>query len=240
MQNKRLFITESNWVYACLLDWNLNLQRNVLFKTYKPREFTQFLKKSTYLNYLQDEKLLMTPVFENNYIPPTPCETAEGMKSWMMDFLLLEIVNFFRNNKQMIFKNCTDFRVFSHCQRFYLFQYDTSTRTCHSYYHERCISYLGPFHSRWHFGLFRNHHGSPHLPPANGPSPISFWPLGRRLQHCPSTKGGGDEKSSRNDQSNKQEERSVFAVCGRSEEDVSVYLSDDEEDDFEFFILFWY
>ena len=41
-----------------------------------------------------------------------------------------------------MFKKCTDFRIYSHCQEYYLFQYDSSRKECHSYFHERCMIWL--------------------------------------------------------------------------------------------------
>lgn len=49
-----------------------------------------------------------------------------------------DIVNFFKEKKESLFKECTDFREFSHCQLFYLFQYDTGTHKCHGYIRENC------------------------------------------------------------------------------------------------------
>ena len=41
-----------------------------------------------------------------------------------------------------MFKPCTDFKVFSHCQLLYLFQYDAKTKTCHGYTREKCNSFF--------------------------------------------------------------------------------------------------
>ena len=49
------------------------------------------------------------------------------------------MITFFHNNKQLLYKKCTDFRQFSHCPPFYLFQFDLDRLSCHSYTHERCI-----------------------------------------------------------------------------------------------------
>ena len=52
--------------------------------------------------------------------------------------LSIDILSFFEFYKDYLYKNCTDFRKFSHCQEHYLFQFDSSTKQCHSYYHEKC------------------------------------------------------------------------------------------------------
>lgn len=59
--------------------------------------------------------------------------------AFIVDFFL-----FYLSNKQTLLKNCTDFREFSHCQPFYLFQYDSAYKTCHTYYHENCMIFLSP------------------------------------------------------------------------------------------------
>ena len=52
--------------------------------------------------------------------------------------LSIDMLSFFEFYKDYLYKNCTDFRKFSHCQEHYLFQFDSSTKQCHSYYHEKC------------------------------------------------------------------------------------------------------
>lgn len=48
-------------------------------------------------------------------------------------------MSFFTQHRRQLFHNCTDFRVFSHCQEHYLFQIDSDSQSCHSYSHEEYI-----------------------------------------------------------------------------------------------------
>ena len=48
---------------------------------------------------------------------------------------------YFNLYKEQLYKNCSDFRRFSHCQEHYLFQFDSTLHQCHSYYHENCSYY---------------------------------------------------------------------------------------------------
>lgn len=54
----------------------------------------------------------------------------------MFSFYHIDFISFFKQYQSVLFKNCTDFRVFSHCQEHYLFQFDTSSNMCHTYFHE--------------------------------------------------------------------------------------------------------
>lgn len=49
-------------------------------------------------------------------------------------------MSFFNQHKSKLLKECTDFREFSHCQPHFIFQFDTDSNSCHSYFHERYIS----------------------------------------------------------------------------------------------------
>lgn len=84
------------------------------------------MENSKYLHYLQDEKALVKDLLRTNPIGYKHCNKSNDM------------VTFFEQNKPRLIKECTDFKIFSHCQVFYLFQYDTGSRSCHGYIRERC------------------------------------------------------------------------------------------------------
>ena len=105
----------------------VNAKANSEFIRYKKRPYTKYVTKSQFYHYLQDEKEMMMNILQNNPFPSQSCHTPSLFQS------------FFKSHKQMIMKNCVDFRRFSHCQKYYLFQYDTSTKKCHFYYHENYI-----------------------------------------------------------------------------------------------------
>ena len=91
---------------------------------------------NTTFSYLHDEKRLMKHLLINKFISPVICKTKEGKTVPIV--LLLDIYQFFFQNKQSLLKECSDTNIFSHCQLSYIFQYDTGSRQCHSYYHEKC------------------------------------------------------------------------------------------------------
>ena len=97
------------------------------FENYQKRPFTKFVESSGFFHHLQDEKQMMSATFRNWFINYTSCSTSN------------EILSFFLSNRMLLFKRCTDFREFSHCQQYYLFQYDTTDKQCHSYFHENYI-----------------------------------------------------------------------------------------------------
>ena len=93
---------------------------------------------NTTFSYLYDEKRLMMHLLMNQFISPVSCNSKEGM--YILRTLSLDIYQFFIRNKQLHLKECSDSNIFSHCQLFYIFQYDSGSRQCHSYYHEKCMS----------------------------------------------------------------------------------------------------
>ena len=78
----------------------------------------------------------MSSSFNNPYIPPKNCIDKKSTHKEVV--LQVDFIQFFNQHKSLLFKNCTDFRRFSHCQPHYLFQYDTANHSCHSYFHEKC------------------------------------------------------------------------------------------------------
>ena len=92
---------------------------------------------NTTFSYLHDEKRLMKHLLINKFISSVSCNSKEGM--FILRALLLDIYQFFIRNKQLLLKECSDTNIFSHCQLSYIFQYDSGSRQCHSYYHEKCI-----------------------------------------------------------------------------------------------------
>ena len=116
---------------------SISLMSDLSFQQYNKRSFTKFVESSKFFHHLQDEKSLLFSTFSNYYIKPVFCASKSGIykyEKWVIAFL-----SFFKANKYKLLKRCTDFKRFSHCQEYYLFQYDSSTRQCHSYYHENCI-----------------------------------------------------------------------------------------------------
>ena len=112
-------------------------QNNIEFRKYKKREYTRFIENSRFYKYLQDEKEMMLSTFNNTYIPEIACNSQQGRH--FNNHSQIDILDFFNHYKPSLLKQCTDFRYFSHCQPHYLFQYDSKSRSCHSYFHEKCI-----------------------------------------------------------------------------------------------------
>ena len=102
---------------------------------------------------LLDEKLLMLPELQNNYIGKQPCSSEKGRIIFSQ--ILIDIKSFFENNKKHLEKPCKDFRLFSHCQPHYLFQFDISSKTCHSYFHEPCKYFMYFLKIRCSFKFYR-------------------------------------------------------------------------------------
>lgn len=48
------------------------------FVDYKKRDYTKWTERSQYYHYLQDEKEMMFPMFNNTEIQPHKCNTQEG------------------------------------------------------------------------------------------------------------------------------------------------------------------
>lgn len=116
---------------------SITLMSDLSFQQYKKRPFTKYVESSKFFHHLQDEKSLLFSTFSNYFIKPVFCASKSGIykyEKWVIAFL-----SFFKANKYKLLKRCTDFKRFSHCQEYYLFQYDSSTQQCHSYYHENCI-----------------------------------------------------------------------------------------------------
>lgn len=84
----------------------------------------------------------MRYALKNQFIPNERCSSSEGISSIVYS-IFIEILSFFQHYKKRIYKACKDFRVYSHCQEYYLFQYDSNRRACHSYFHEDCMIVLG-------------------------------------------------------------------------------------------------
>lgn len=79
-----------------------------------------------YNKYIHDEKALTHDLLQSNYFGKYSCQQPQDFST------------FFHSFKSCLFKPCTDFGIFSHCQLFYLFQYDTQSHTCHGYIREPC------------------------------------------------------------------------------------------------------
>ena len=86
-----------------------------------------------------NEKELLFPILSNHQDISHSCNSADGIMITVI-FDGIDIVSFFNQNKDILLKNCTDFRDFAHCHEYYLFQYDSNNKHCHTYYHENCIS----------------------------------------------------------------------------------------------------
>lgn len=52
---------------------------NEEFVRYKKREFTQWVEESKYFKYLQDEKGMMLPEFDNTSVKLENCKTTKGL-----------------------------------------------------------------------------------------------------------------------------------------------------------------
>lgn len=74
-----------------------------------------------------DEIALTKYLLQSNEITIIHCDSGSS------------ITSFFNIYKSLLLKSCNDHRVFSHCQLYYIFQYDSDTRTCHGYKRENCI-----------------------------------------------------------------------------------------------------
>ena len=83
----------------------------------------------------------MSSSLKNPYIPPKNCTNKNGRI--VKELLQVDFIQFFNQHKSLLFKNCSDFRRFSHCQPHYLFQFDTANHYCHSYFHEKCTFLIG-------------------------------------------------------------------------------------------------
>ena len=94
----------------------------------------------------------MLPELQNTYIPEQLCSSEKGSSINLLK--LLDINIFFENNKKQLEKPCKDFRLFSHCQPHYLFQFDINSRTCHSYYHEPCRLLICEISNRYQLQLY--------------------------------------------------------------------------------------
>lgn len=51
---------------------------NDQFVGYKKRDYTKWTERSKYYRYLQDEKEMMFPLFNNTEIKPHKCKTKDG------------------------------------------------------------------------------------------------------------------------------------------------------------------
>lgn len=90
-----------------------------------------------YFDYLLNEKSLLERSVAFRDKVKGECYSSE---SGLLDCLsLVAIVSWFQENLKALRRTCNDYRVFSHCQGFYLFQYFTSTMECHSYSRAPCF-----------------------------------------------------------------------------------------------------
>ena len=53
----------------------------------------------------------------------------------------LDVMSFFARNKEKLLVKCTDNRIYSHCQEYYLFQIHTDADMCSSYAPTPCIAF---------------------------------------------------------------------------------------------------
>lgn len=54
----------------------------------------------------------------------------------------LGILSFFLENKESLFVGCKEYGIYSHCQEYYLFQYETRTSRCQRFKRQPCYVLL--------------------------------------------------------------------------------------------------
>lgn len=57
----------------------------------------------------------------------------------------IDIVAFFKHNKKALFVDCVENGGFSHCQQFYLMQFDSMRKMCQTFKRQKCNAFLTPF-----------------------------------------------------------------------------------------------
>ena len=122
---------------VCILWQIYNQYHKDEFSQYTKREYTQWIEKSSFISNLGDEKELIRYAVQNNNIGVFPIQNSEDM------------VRFFNLHQKKLLKRCNDFHIFSHCQLFYLFQYDSWNHECHGYSREHCIIFIIFFINRY-------------------------------------------------------------------------------------------
>ena len=88
--------------------------------------------------YLYNEKRIY-----HGMVPPKPVlsKTCLSVKSqFNASCLCLEMMSFFKRNREWLFVPCSDRRPFSHCQEFFLMQYSGRRGLCSSFAAKPCGS----------------------------------------------------------------------------------------------------
>ena len=55
------------------------------------------------------------------------------------------MVAFFKHNKKTLFVDCVENGGFSHCQQFYLMQFDSMRKMCQTFKRQKCNAFSTPF-----------------------------------------------------------------------------------------------
>ena len=68
----------------------------------------------------------------------------------------IDIVTYFTHNKKDLFVDCVENGGFSHCQQFYLMQFDSMRKMCQTFKRQKCNAFSTPFivdiHSKGYTG----------------------------------------------------------------------------------------
>lgn len=57
----------------------------------------------------------------------------------------IDIVTYFTHNKKDLFVDCVENGGFSHCQQFYLMQFDSMRKMCQTFKRQKCNAFSTPF-----------------------------------------------------------------------------------------------
>ena len=88
--------------------------------------------------HVADEKSIFNILTQ--YASPTAaaesCESENGSREGAS--FPVDIVAYFQNHTQSLFVDCTRRGTFSHCQQYYLFQFNSSSRICQPFKRQPC------------------------------------------------------------------------------------------------------
>lgn len=104
-------------------------------------EYMQTLQKSTRYPHFANEKQLFSEFTQySRTINPSRCFSSMGRIDSTP--IPIGIIEYFNRNKDSLFIPCVLDRVFSHCQRYYLFSIDMKKKTCFQFKRQPCRTYI--------------------------------------------------------------------------------------------------